>query len=468
MVVSGEPLPPMPISERMAYYKVPGLSVAVINDNKVVWARGYGTLAAGGTRQVTPTTLFQAASISKPVSAAGALTLVHRGQLSLDAPANQYLRSWRIPDTQLTLKRPVTLRHLLSHTAGTTVSGFIGYDPGEPLPTIRQILDGVPPANTEAVRVDQEPGAAWRYSGGGYMIVQQLMEDVTRKRFAASMKSLMKRWGMGRSTFVQPLPGSLHAIAAEAHLTDGSPLRGNGDVPELRGGRTPFPAPWTAKPEQAAAGLWTTPSDLAQFAIWIMRGASDATVPNEQRAVARLMLQPQTSKAAGGASFGMGVWLSSSGPPLRFWHGGSVYGMQSYLLAFPETGQGAVIMANGDGGYPLIQEMLRAIAEEYDWPERLHRTATIRAVDPRLLQLLTGSYCWEPSKCASVRVAERALEIQFPNRPWTRLRSESDTRFVNVEGGSRFIFNRSERGEASLTLDQIGAAPLLLTRAQAR
>ncbi len=242
------------IQEILAKHKVPGASVAVIDGFGVVWAEGFGLRGAGAPDPVTPDTLFQAASISKPVAAAAALRLVEQGKLSLDEDVNAKLRSWRVPSHEF--QKPVTLRGIVAHNAGLTVHGFRGYAEGEAVPTLPQLLDGTKPANSAAIRVNVEPGTTWRYSGGGYCVLQQLLLDVTGKQFPALLRELvLDRAGMKRSTYAQPLPKPREKEAALGHRADGKIVAGR----------------WHQYPEMAAAGLWTTPSDLARFFIELQR-----------------------------------------------------------------------------------------------------------------------------------------------------------------------------------------------------
>src|SRR5215207_10452393 len=175
--------PAWSIEERLRHYKVPGVSVAVIKDFKVEWARGYGFKDAEAREPVTERTLFQAGSISKPVAAMTILKKVEQGKLSLDEDVNARLASWKLPENEFTAKRKVTLANLLSHTAGLTVHGFPGYGVGAAVPTLPQVLDGAPPANTAPVRVDLEPGTRFRYSGGGTTVMQLALEDVENRPF---------------------------------------------------------------------------------------------------------------------------------------------------------------------------------------------------------------------------------------------------------------------------------------------
>jgi CubicO group peptidase (beta-lactamase class C family) len=338
----------MDLAERMEHYNVPGVSMAVINDFQTEWAKGYGVLVAGGSEPVTPDTLFQAASTTKPVVAVAALQYVEKGALKLDLDVNQSLVSWQVPENEFTAEVKVTLRRLLSHSAGVTVEGFRGYAIGEEVPTLLQILNGEWPANSQPIRVDIIPGTQHRYSGGGYMIVQQLLEDVAGEAFADIMQnSLLEPWGMTASTFESPLPENLRLIAASGHREDGTAIQGG----------------WHTYPEMGAGGSpWSTPSDLAHFAIHMMlsyAGRTDEVISQE---MVIEMLTPQIENR------GLGPTLHDEGGDLfYFMHPGANDGYASVLVAYPDRGQGVVIMTNGDGGKALWREILNSVSVEYGW-----------------------------------------------------------------------------------------------------
>jgi CubicO group peptidase (beta-lactamase class C family) len=329
----------------MQTLRIPGLSVAVIDTYTIAWAKGYGVTEAGSATPVTPTTLFQAASISKTLTAVAALSLVEQHKLSLDEDVNKRLTSWRVPENEFTKVQKVTLRRIMSHSAGVTVHGFPGYAPDAPLPTLRQILDGVKPANTDSIRVDIVPGTQSRYSGGGVTIEQQLLIDVTEKPFPQFMReTVLDRIGMKNSTFEQPLPPALAAVAASGTHGDG----------------TVVPGKWHVYPEMAAAGLWTTPTDLARFAIEIAlskRGQSNRVL---SEATVRDMLTPQIDHV------GLAFFLGEHNPD-QFGHTGGNEGFQSVLVMLAETGQGVVIMGNSDNLYRMEDYLIQSIAKEYGW-----------------------------------------------------------------------------------------------------
>lgn len=329
----------------MRHHNVPGVSIAVIHNYALEWVKGYGVLEAGGNIPVTPETLFQAASISKPVTAMGILSLAQEGRLKLDGEANQYLATWRIPENEFTAQQKVSPGHLLTHTAGMPAWGYVGYFFDQPLPALTQILDGQrPPANSTAIRVERVPGTEYVYSNGGFLVLQQMAMDVTGRPFDTWIKStILDRLEMTRTTFDQPLPPPLQTNAARGHLSNGAMIRGG----------------WKIYPELASAGMWTTAADLARFVIEMQRsyfGQSNRVLSKD---LTRLMLTPFAP------SYGLGVELAPEGA--LFYHSGANNGYRNLMLGYPYTGDGAVILTNSDGGAELRQEIARAIATEYGW-----------------------------------------------------------------------------------------------------
>jgi CubicO group peptidase (beta-lactamase class C family) len=335
------------IDERMKTLGVPGLSVAVFDGGTIVWSRGYGVRDRAAGDRVTERTRFQAASISKPVTATAVFRLIEEGRLALDEDVNLRLRSWKVPDSEFTRTEKVTARRILSHTAGLTVHGFAGYVAGAPIPTVPQILDGLPPANSPPVRVTAPVGASESYSGGGFTVLQLLMQDVAGRPFKDLLDDLVLRpLEMTESTFAQPLPRPMADEAATGYQTDGTPIAGRFHV----------------YPELAAAGLWTTPSDLARFMLAIGRSYRGEAGGLLRRESATLMLTKIPN--AGGLGFG----LSGDGRARRYRHNGGNAGFTCYAVAFTDTGRGVVLMTNSDGGDVLMREFARAIAREYGWP----------------------------------------------------------------------------------------------------
>jgi len=335
------------LAERMAEDRVPGVSIAVIHNGEIEWARGFGVTRIGGP-PVTSETLFQAASVSKPVAALAVLRLVESGKLSLDDDVNQYLKSWKVEENDFTKSEKVTLRGLLTHTAGMTVRGFPGYAPGETIPTTVQILNGHAPANTPPVFVDTNPRGQWRYSGGGYVVAQLLLEDVTRTPFAQLVRDLvLNPIGMTRSTYEQPLPAARMTQVALPHDADGSLLPGGPHI----------------YPEMAAAGLWTTPSDLARYAIEVQHALT-----GKSAILSATMAQHMLTPIPGMREHGLGPALGGSKERRYFYHSGSNAGYKCYLVAY-NSGDGAVVMTNSDNADALRRDIINTIAYEYKWPD---------------------------------------------------------------------------------------------------
>ena len=336
------------LQEVMQTFRVPGVSIAVIKDFEIHWAKGYGTADVSTGRPVDDRTLFQAASISKPVTAMAVLKAVQDGRLSLDADVNTVLKSWRVPRNELTGQAPVTLRSLLSHTSGAgDALGFPGYDPSHPLPSAVQILDGQRPSNVGSVFFERPPYTGYEYSGGGFTIIQQLLVDALGKPFPDLLRqTVLDPIGMKDSTFEQPVPAIREAATARAH---------NGQAKAMD-------VKWHVYPELAAAGLWTTPSDLARFAIEVQRAVSDRTGRVLSRATAREFITPN-----GVGPHAVSFSIEKRGEGWYFSHGGSNWGFRCLLSAHVWKGYGLVVMTNGDGGGAVLNEVQSRVAAAYGW-----------------------------------------------------------------------------------------------------
>ncbi len=338
------------LAERMGHYGVPGLSVALLRDGAVAWARGFGVKQVGTDDAVDAETVFSVGSVSKVGAAATTLRLVDAGQLDLDRDVGDYLTSWSIPDNPFTDEAPVTLRRLMSHTAGATVHGFADFQPGEELPTTVQILEGSGPAKNPPVVVDEAPGSLWRYSGGGTTIEQLVIEDATEMPFAEAAQSwVFEPLGMARSTYVNPLPES-HGNIARAH--DG------------RGRPAALPRGWEAMPEAAASGLWTSPSDYARLLLafrssWL--GEPEGFLTHD-------LAQDLMTEVAPG-NYGLGPQLAGDGPSRRYMHGGANESYKAFFVVFLESGDGVIAFTNGTRGTDLIEEIVAALARTEGWPD---------------------------------------------------------------------------------------------------
>jgi CubicO group peptidase (beta-lactamase class C family) len=425
----------MKLADRIAHYKVPGLSVAVINDGKIEWARGYGVVEKDGGKPVTSDTLFLAGSISKPVAALAALRLVEQGKLDLDEDVNRKLKTWKVPENEFTKEKKVTLRGLLSHSAGLTVHGFPGYAVDAPMPTLVEVLNGEKPANTAAIQVDVAPGSRWRYSGGGYTVMQQLCMDVTGKSFPELTRELVfTPAGMRQSTYENPLPKSLEASAATAHGRNGDKVKGR----------------WHIYPEMAAAGLWTTPSDLARYAIEVQ-----SALAGQSKILSREMARQMVTAQKG--SHGLGPALDNADKEsARFSHGGVDEGFEAFFTVYCQGGRGAVVMLNANRAMPLAHELIRSIAREYNWPDYLEPERVLAKVDPAVYQKYAGLYELDDGFKITLTTEEGRLWAQGQGQSRFELLPESEIKYFSNNGiGHRFELGE-DRGVAALIIEQGG------------
>lgn len=344
------------LSERMAFYKVAGLSIAVVNEGKVEWAKGYGTMEPGGGRAVDTRTLFHGCSLSKVVNAITILKLVGDGTLDLGEDVNAKLTSWKIPQEKLNAGHKTTLYEILSHTAGFNLAIFgRGYDIAQPRPTLLDTLDGKTPATNPAIRIIYPPGARYHYSGGGIAVTQQLLLDVTHEQYEQLVQeTVFDPLGMTNSTFDQPLPKEWEARASSGFT----------GVKRVNGPDRYYPA-------MSGAGIWSTPSDMAKVILEIQRTVAGNPGKVLRPAETRLMLTGRANYVGSRvpAEVGLGTMLSGDGDGATFFHAGSHAGYNCYLIGSVRTGKGVVIMTNSDKAFALIGEVITAVAKEYGWKD---------------------------------------------------------------------------------------------------
>jgi CubicO group peptidase (beta-lactamase class C family) len=363
------------LADRMQKYKINGLSIAVIHNYDIEWARGYGFADIREKRPVTENTLFQAASISKSLNSLGVLKLVQEKKLDLNKDINEYLITWKFPYDEKYGKTPITITNLLSHTAGLTVSGFPGYEKGDTLPALQQILDGQNPANTGPVRSILEPGKKFIYSGGGITITQLIVTDITGQPYDVFMKkNVLDPLGMKSSSFTQPPASAKRKMFATGYKTDGTEYEGKYHI----------------YPEQAAAGLWTTPSDLCRYIIetQLSFGGKSSKVLTPE--MTRLRLKTVHDDAA------LGVFVNSrvTGSFKYFNHNGGNAGFCCTAIGCLNAGEGVVIMTNTDyNNNGILEEIANSVASVYKWKDYyLPETKKVVDVDSSLLKKYQGKY----------------------------------------------------------------------------
>jgi CubicO group peptidase (beta-lactamase class C family) len=409
----------MAVADRMSFHRVPGVTVAVVRNGRLHWTQGRGVRAAGQPDPVTADTLFQAASISKPVVALATLRLVERGDLPLDGPVNEHLTSWAIPANEFTNEQDVTLRQLLAHSGGTTNSAVGIYGPDEPRPP---------------VRVDFVPGSRWRYSGGGYSILQQLLADVTGQSFPEFMEALvLAPAGMQASGYYQPLPDHLAATSAAGHDGQGATIRGR----------------WWTLPEMAAGGLWTTAPDLGRFIIALCAAYQGEPGALLGRETAREMMRHQIG------GWGLGLAVDDVDGERRVSHTGSNDGYRAVFVALPARGDGIAILTNGDRGDSLRTEILQAAARVYEWPGYETERRSPVTIDPPVLRELAGRYDYGGGFATIVRLDGHRLVAQLNDGPAYELYATSGSDYFTLSG-TGYRFERDDTGAVVAVLANLG------------
>ncbi len=415
------------LAQRMTELHIPGVSIAVVHEGKIEWAKGYGILQTGGA-PVNSDTLFQAGSISKPVAAMGTLRLVEEGKLSLDVDINKGLTSWKLPPSAAAPGATVTLRELLTHSAGLTVHGFPGYAAGAAVPTLVQVLNGEAPANTAAIRMDSVPGKDWRYSGGGYTVMQQLVIDTVKETYPQFLHdTVLAPIGMRHSTYQQPLPESLLSNAAKPF---------NGDGTAVPGGPHTYP-------EMAAAGLWTTASDLCRYIIEVQNSLGGKANHVLSQSTTQQMLTP------GVGNWGLGLQLGGSSTDPWFSHGGSNAGYESLFVGYDGHGDGAAVMTNAQGGSRLAGEVMSAIATAYNWPDWKPTERIEVKVDPAVLARYAGTYELAPTFNITFTLEGDHLMTQATGQPKFPIYPESPTKFFLTVVDAEVEFFSDDKGQVS-------------------
>ncbi|WJG08903.1 serine hydrolase domain-containing protein [Aliiglaciecola sp. LCG003] len=411
--IVGKKNPAYSIKSRLKHYNVPGVSVAVAYEGKVLWRKAYGMADIAQSRAMSTNTMLLAGSISKPLAALRALQLHDQGRFLLDENINTYLTSWTLPDNEFTKTEKVTLRRILNHTAGLTVWGFPGYDKGDDIPSVIEVLEGK--GNTDPVRVHKTPGADWQYSGGGYTIMQLAIENIEKLSFAESMQqNVLKPINMDKSTYQNPLPSHYHTLAATGYRESGEEVEGK----------------WPIYPEMAAAGLWTTPEELVQYGIEIqrlLRSKQDGII---KYATAIEML------TAGDNDHGLGPVVKEH----FFNHGGADEGFRASLMVWKDVPYTAVVMVNSDNG-AIIREIIQAIATEYNLPGVEPTIKNLVELPVDELKKFVGNYHSEESGTFQISLSESRLSIFAVDYEYAmQILPESSSVFFEQQNGIDLTF----------------------------
>jgi CubicO group peptidase (beta-lactamase class C family) len=424
------------INDRMEFYHVKGVSIAIVHNYKIEWAKGYGWADEEKKIPVTTATLFQAGSVSKSLNALGVLKLVQQKKIDLYADINTYLKSWKFPYDSLSKGKKITMANLLSHTAGLTVHGFGGYQVGKPLPTIPQILDGMKPANSPAVRSMYQPGLKYEYSGGGITISQLIVMDVTGQPYDKYMfDNVLKPMGMTNSSYQQPPAGKELQILSTAYYPNDEVI-----------------GKYHVYPEQAAAGLWTNPTDLAKYIIetqLALQGKSHKVLDQE---TTKIRLTPYVDKSAA-----LGVFIDNLDGTKYFQHSGVDEGFITQYYGSLEDGNGFVIMINTSNGN-IIPEIMNSIAKVYGF-NGLYRSKLYKVIPlaDEVLQTYTGRYQMGPGLVLTILREEHRVFAQLARQGRIEIFPEGDNKFFAKEPNAEIEFIKNDNGEiVKLILNQDG------------
>jgi CubicO group peptidase (beta-lactamase class C family) len=420
---------PLNLQQRMSFHKVKGLSIAVIKDYKIDWVKAYGVSDEALKISVTEKTLFQAASISKSINAVGVMKIFKQNKLDLFADINTYLSSWKFPYDSLSKGKKINTANLLSHTAGLSVHGFAGYEAGLPLPTIIQILNGENPANSDAVRSLFEPGIRQQYSGGGTTITQVLITDISKQAYDQYMeKEVLEPLGMSSSTFAQPPKLIKSRLLSTGYNSDGIEIKGKYHI----------------YPEQAPAGLWTNPTDLAKYIIETQLAYAGKSAKVLDQTSTKLRLTPYQDQSAA-----LGVFIEDYNGKKYFGHGGANEGFRSGYYGSFEGGNGLVIMVNSDNG-EIIQELINSIATVYNFTG-LNKSTILRpiAVEDKLLDSYLGNYQLRPELILTITRENKQVYAQATGQPRFEVFAETSTRFRFKDLPASMEFIKDEQGKVS-------------------
>jgi len=416
------------IQSRMNHYNIKGVSIAVIHNYKLEWAKGYGWADDSAKIPVTDQTLFQAASISKSLNGVGVLKLAQENKLDLYDDINQVLTTWKFPYDSVSKNKKISTISLLSHTAGLNVHGFPGYARGEAIPTILQILNGTPPANSNPIHSMLEPGLRSEYSGGGITVSQLIVMDITHKPYAEYMyENVLKPLGMISSSYEQPNKGN-PVLLATGYKMNGDEITGKYHI----------------YPEQAAAGLWTNPTDLGKYIIETQLAYQGRSRKVLNQEMTKLRLTPYQNNSAA-----LGVFIDSTPGGKYFQHGGANEGFRCQYYGSLTGGDGLVVMVNSDNG-AIIQEIANSISKVYHM-DGLLRTKTRKTVqvESSVLQTYIGKYDFAPQVFLTVTLENGLLFVQLTGQPKFQIYPESQNKFFLTVVDAEVEFVKNETGQVS-------------------
>jgi CubicO group peptidase (beta-lactamase class C family) len=422
---------PSTILERMKFHNVKGLSIAIIENNKISWAKGYGWADEEEKRPVTPETLFEPGSISKSLNAVGILKLAQDKELDLNTDINTYLRSWKFPYDSLSKGKKITLTHILSHHAGLSVHGFPGHDIYGPIPTVYDILDGKNGSFTPPVRSMFEPGLRFQYSGGGTTISQVILSDITAQPYEVWMyENVLKPFGMVHSTYAQPPSKEVQKSCSSGYMMDG----------------TRVTSKFHAYPEQGAAGLWMTPSDLCNYIIDMQL----AYKGERSKVLSQDMIKLHLTPTFPDGSAALGTFVEEHDGAKFFTHNAGNDGFCGLFYAGLDDGFGVVIFANSNE-FKIISEVLNSINKAYKWHKfyQAPKPRTSISMSNDVLKSYEGIYVFEDIWAAIGKKDKDKNYHFYSTGQYVKMYFSTPTHFYNEEFSSEKEFIKDEKGNVT-------------------
>jgi CubicO group peptidase (beta-lactamase class C family) len=423
------------VAARMAEHRVPALSVAVIRGGQIDWTATWGN--SRDQTRADCSSLFQAGSLAKPATVMAVLRMAQLGRVDLDADVANYLERYRLPAGRQSATHPVTLRNLLMHTAGITPGGYEGYAQDAPLPDDVQTLRAEPPSNARKVEVLETPGTSLVYSGGGYTVAEVALEDLFDQPFDRLMREwLLDPLRMSAAEFALPLPQDRLDAVAQGHQADGQVVAGG----------------WRLHPEQAAAGLWASATDLARLLVEMHRGWNGRSAVFAEDSLRELMARPFDGHA-------YGFRLIGEGDQVFLTHNGGTVGYRASMTLNLISGDGAVVLTNSDNGIELARELFASVAREQGWPVFRETHVTRRDQPQEVLAALAGRYAFaEQGWQVSLVFEQGTLTLVFPNGDryaLTPIEGEA-LEFIHAATGVRASFTGDETRRELLLYGQTG------------
>lgn len=412
--------------DRMAFYKVPGISIAVMDKFQIEWVKAYGYKDIIQYQKVTPETAFQVGELSQPVSAATVLRLVEENVLKLDEQLGTYFTEIAFAGRKFrpSEKISITLSSLLSHAAGFYPWTSSGYSRTSATPDLAQILRGEEPAQNYFSFRGFDPEAGVRFSDFNYVLLEKYLEDKTGKKLdELARKEVFSRLGLKNTFFGLPVSGDI----ASGHLREG---------PEVDGS-------WYKYPEQAARGLWSTPSDYLKFVIDLMDCARTGKKGLLSAELARQMLSPQAPQ------IGYGFRLEGEHEKFKIYMKGKTHGYRTALLIYPALGQGVVVMTNSENGGVLIDEILRGLSAVYNWPDFKPEEKVLYRLDPSIYKQYCGRYQVNDSYFLDVSYEDYYLVVHPTGQSPTKFYVETQTIFFSFDPFIRIKFNFDDKNQVT-------------------